>query len=133
MRNISDKQWIKLMEVGRRYGCHQMPERSFFFGGRQFPLCARCTGAAVGQTAAGVAALCGARLNKKGTLISLGGCAIMLGDWLVQRAGIKESTNFRRFVTGALCGFGLGMIYSEGLIRAYKAIRKVIQSQGESL
>jgi uncharacterized membrane protein len=24
--------------------CHQMPERSFFWDGHQFPVCARCTG-----------------------------------------------------------------------------------------
>jgi len=24
--------------------CHQLPERSFFLGGRQFPVCGRCTG-----------------------------------------------------------------------------------------
>jgi len=24
--------------------CHRMPERSFFYKGKQFPVCARCTG-----------------------------------------------------------------------------------------
>jgi uncharacterized membrane protein len=24
--------------------CHQLPDRSFFWGGQQFPVCARCTG-----------------------------------------------------------------------------------------
>lgn len=26
------------------FGCHRRPERSFFYKGRQFPICARCTG-----------------------------------------------------------------------------------------
>lgn len=28
--------------------CHRIPERSFFFCGKQFPVCARCTGLMVG-------------------------------------------------------------------------------------
>ena len=27
-----------------KYICHRKPERSFFFRGHQFPVCARCTG-----------------------------------------------------------------------------------------
>ena len=29
-------------------GCHCRPDRSFFFRGRQFPVCARCTGMLLG-------------------------------------------------------------------------------------
>ena len=47
--DIKDKIWIKSMEWCSKYwGCHQMPERSFFFKGYQFPVCARCTGMIVG-------------------------------------------------------------------------------------
>ena len=42
------KIWIKLMNIGSRLGCHQMPERSFFYKGYQFPVCARCTGLIIG-------------------------------------------------------------------------------------
>ena len=31
-----------------KYFCHQIPERSFFIGSHQFPVCARCTGAYLG-------------------------------------------------------------------------------------
>jgi len=31
-----DKIWISLMEYGQRIGCHQMPERSFFYKGTNF-------------------------------------------------------------------------------------------------
>ena len=41
---MNDKQWIRLMELGEMLGCHQMPERSFFIKGFQFPVCARCIG-----------------------------------------------------------------------------------------
>jgi uncharacterized membrane protein len=30
--------------------CHRLPERSFFFGGRQLPMCARCSGTFSGVT-----------------------------------------------------------------------------------
>ena len=30
--------------------CHQIPERSFFWGGQQLPVCARCTGLYVSGT-----------------------------------------------------------------------------------
>lgn len=40
--------WLKLMKIGARLGCHQRPDRSFFYKGYQFPVCARCTGLFVG-------------------------------------------------------------------------------------
>lgn len=30
------------------FGCHCLPERSFFIKGKQFPICSRCTGILVG-------------------------------------------------------------------------------------
>jgi uncharacterized membrane protein len=41
--------------------CHQRPERSFVVNGRQFPVCARCTGLYVSGAVAAVAAWFGAR------------------------------------------------------------------------
>ncbi|RGF93239.1 DUF2085 domain-containing protein [Ruminococcus sp. AM54-1NS] len=37
------------MKLGASAGCHQRPDRSFFFHGWQFPVCARCTGVLAGQ------------------------------------------------------------------------------------
>ncbi|WP_408606651.1 DUF2085 domain-containing protein [Domibacillus epiphyticus] len=30
------------------FACHRLPERSFFYKGHQFPICARCTGILIG-------------------------------------------------------------------------------------
>ena len=65
------------------FGCHCRPDRSFFYKGRQFPICARCTGELVGMLLSPV------------WLIAFG-----LPDW-------RQSGNLRRLVTGMLFGFAL--------------------------
>ena len=108
--------------LGNHSGCHQLPERSFFYKGKQFPVCARCTGVTVGQFLAVLINVIGLRIrhhsdnheSKKDLIpasfsfVSLG---IMGADWAIQEAGIKESTNPRRFVTGILGGFGMFNLY----------------------
>lgn len=98
-----------LMTLGEMSGCHQMPKRSFFFRGKQFPLCSRCTGAFVGYMA-GLLCFAFFRLSP---YICVGFCAIMFIDWFVQRIDLLESTNVRRVVTGTLCGFGLRQLTLE--------------------
>lgn len=51
-----------------------MPERSFFYKGEQFPVCARCTGAALGQFLFIIFAIfsMGKTRGKKGSGLSLG-------------------------------------------------------------
>ncbi len=99
---MNDKIWIKLMEIGSKLGCHQMPERSFFLKGYQMPICARCVGVIIASIIATIIFF-----RKKVTyvtciLMSL----IMLIDWLLQFFNIKQSTNQRRFITGLIGGFG---------------------------
>lgn len=99
---INDAIWVRLMGYGKRLGCHQMPERSFFIRGYQFPVCARCTGVLISSI---IACFIFAfyRIDFK-ICIALSG--IMFLDWLIQRIGIRESTNPRRLVTGLLGGLG---------------------------
>jgi uncharacterized membrane protein len=93
--------WIKLMEFAdRRWGCHQMPERSFFFAGYQFPICARCTGVLVGYI------LSIFLFSHITFLLCIGISSIMLLDWGIQYLAIVQSTNIRRLITG-ICG-GVG-------------------------
>ncbi len=90
------------MEWGARLGCHQMPDRSFFYRGYQFPLCARCTGVVTGT----VAALLAFFFWQAPPALCLSFCGVMLLDWLLQRVGVLMSTNYRRLLTGLCGGFG---------------------------
>ena len=108
------------MEFGHRMGCHQMPERSFFFKGYQFPVCARCTGVLIGEIIAIIAIICGIRLKK---LPIIGSICVMGADWGLQYLEICRSTNPRRLITGISCGIGLTYVY----FYAFRAlIRKLV-------
>ncbi|MCP1101725.1 putative membrane protein [Aequitasia blattaphilus] len=93
--------------IGNHSGCHQLPERSFFYKGKQFPVCARCTGVAIGQM---VAVIAGVFLRIP-LALSLSLLGIMGIDWGIQELKIKKSTNIRRLITGALGGFGVVGVY----------------------
>ena len=87
----------------RFFGCHCRADRSFFFRGQQFPICARCSGELVGMIVSAV-------------LLPLWmppawGAGLMLLplilDGGVQALTRYESRNLRRFVTGLLFAVGL--------------------------
>ena len=105
----------KIMRYLGKCMCHRRPDRSFFFKGHQFPVCARCTGVFVGQI---VAMLTHFFFNPP-IILYIDLCMILLIDWLVQYLKIKESTNFRRLITGILGGFGLMNIEMKTLIELW--------------
>ena len=94
--------------IGNASGCHQMPERSFFYKGKQFPVCARCTGVAIGQFVAVIVAVFNKSICIADSMLLL---SVMGIDWCLQAVKIKESTNIRRLITGFCGGFGLFSIY----------------------
>ena len=98
-----------LMIAGSAAGCHQLPERSFFFRGHQFPVCARCTGVILGQIAGGIGILFLSLTYD--TIAFL--CFLMFFDWWLQRVHLLHSTNLRRLITGVLCGFAVGNAYAQ--------------------
>lgn len=109
--------FLELIRTAGNYsGCHQMPERSFFYKGKQFPVCARCTGAFAGHFLAVILFIFGKQLPFKYCCLLL---SIMGADWGIQEAGLLPSTNIRRLVTGFCGGLGLFSIY--GLI-----LRKIV-------
>lgn len=102
------RQWYTaLFALGSLSGCHQLPERSFFIKGKQFPVCARCTGAFIGYVLGG---LMYAAIQLPIWLAVLF-CTIMFIDWLLQRIDVLQSNNMRRLITGILCGGGLVQLY----------------------
>jgi len=101
--NRTELIWLKWMLWGNCMGCHQKPERSFFYKGYQFPVCARCTGVLFASVAACV--MFPIYPLGQGWCVSM--CFVMFLDWLIQRIGVKESTNTRRLLTGLAGGYGV--------------------------
>lgn len=95
--------WIKCMEWCDKYwGCHQMPERSFFLFGYQFPVCARCTGIMVGYV---LAIILPWFISPSWQFIFF--AVPMAIDGLTQLAGWRTSNNPLRLLTGILGGYGM--------------------------
>ena len=97
------KIWIKLMNIGSRLGCHQMPERSFFYKGYQFPVCARCTGLIIGYLL-GVLIYFLKVLNWKIAIIL---CIPLVLDGGSQYLNWRISNQVLRLITGIVCGIGI--------------------------
>ena len=100
---IRDKIWIKSMEwFGKYWGCHQMPERSFFFKGYQLPVCARCTGIIVGY----IFSIMSQPFIDTYIPILIILCVPMALDGTIQIKTTYVSTNLKRFISGFLFGYG---------------------------
>ncbi len=100
--------WVKSMKIGAETGCHQMPERSFFFKQYQFPVCARCCGVLFGEVLAVILFFKKKRIRPKISFVSAG---VMFLDWYIQYIGKLESNNKRRFISGILGGLGCWSVY----------------------
>lgn len=81
--------------------CHRMPERSFFIKGKQFPICARCTGILVGYFLGIIYLLLAPKYN---LLLELSLMIPIAIDGTGQYLGYWTSNNKRRFFTGILAG-----------------------------
>ena len=110
-----------LQELGDNYGCHQLPERSFFVRGRQLPVCARCTGVLIGQVSATLMSIIYKPISTIASIVML---AVMGGDWGLQEFNILKSTNCRRFITGVLAGYGLFNLYSKSILKIIRSLKK---------
>lgn len=100
------------------YGlCHQLPERSFFGGGIQAPVCARDTGIFLGFTIALLLIWLLHRPTRPSGFPALPVwllMAIMLAflgwDGVTSYAGVRETTNWIRLASGLGVGFSVAAI-----------------------
>jgi len=99
--------------------CHQLPERSLEAGGLYFCICARCTGIYLGflVTLIVIAVLKPKTANQKWIFL-IGALLIvpMAIDGAGSYLGLFDSTDLKRYITGYLCGMGLGVIASGGVL-----------------
>jgi uncharacterized membrane protein len=94
--------WYRIL--GMMFVCHRLPERSYFFRGRQFPMCARCTGIGVGYILAAFIALFYGSLGLLTSILLIIPTSV---DGTVQLLLRRESTNNRRLITGIAAGVGV--------------------------
>lgn len=99
------KYWISAMKFCTKYcGCHQLPERSFFIKGYQFPLCARCTGIFIGYVIAIFLLILRIYIPVRFCIAFI----LLMGfDGGLQFFTQYVSNNLKRFITGCLYGAGL--------------------------
>lgn len=93
-----------------RIMCHGRPERSLAIAGVTMPICARCVGIyaglLVGLAAFVVIPYLRERIVRPFALAAVVPLAI---DGLTQLAGLRESTNELRIVTGLVAGLAFGL------------------------
>jgi uncharacterized membrane protein len=104
-----------------RKACHGDPVRSFWFRGRPFPLCARCTtlypSMLIGLSA-GIPIV--VLLGPTSWMVFAAFCILeapLVLDGLTQYKGWRRSNNFLRAVTGGLAGSGIGLAVGYIFIR----------------
>jgi len=100
------------------YGlCHQLPERSYFAGGFQLPVCARDTGIYLGFVAS-LLVLWLLHRHQRPSALPRWPVLVLLGvfigsmafDGISSYAGLRETTNTLRLITGLLTGWALAAI-----------------------
>lgn len=97
------------------FGCHCRSDRSLYYRGKQFTICARCTGELIGILVSFILFWFW-RPNLASAIILLIPLTI---DGFVQRLTSYESNNFKRMITGFLFGIGFVAIISITLSYAF--------------
>ena len=114
--------WERAMHFCRKaFRCHQLSDRSFFFRGVQFPLCARCTGIVLGFF---LLAPLVSIFTRGNMFVSLGLILLMCLDGLLQLWHVLPSTNLRRVLTGIGAGYGLFSILLHAILQTVSLLAR---------
>ena len=98
------------------FGCHCREDRSFYYKGHKFPICARCTGELVGM----ILSLFSCFFFRLSILVSVLLLLPMITDGVIQAVSSYESNNAKRFITGLLFGYGIIMLFVITSVMAFK-------------
>lgn len=104
--------------------CHRLPDRSFFYRGKQFPICARCTGILIGYLIGILYAIFYGKIALYFSIILL---IPLIIDGSVQLAGKWKSTNRRRLLTGILAGVGTDFLFYGIIAYGFEHGRQVMR------
>lgn len=106
------------------FGCHARPDRSFYFKGKQFPICARCTGELVGMISGIlIAVIWGYPRFYIVILLMLP----LVFDGTLQKLTSYESTNMRRLFTGILFGIALIFMFIYFHVTCFKIAAEILK------
>ncbi|WP_160680774.1 DUF2085 domain-containing protein [Clostridium sp. C8-1-8] len=97
--------------------CHKKPERSFFYKGKDFPICARCTGILAGYFLGFLYLILIPHRNYFLEILFMLPIAIDGTGQYLQKC---ESTNIRRLATGILAGMSTICILSLAILLGWK-------------
>jgi len=87
--------------------CHRLPKRSFFYNGKQFPICARCTGIYIGYISIFIFAIFRTYIPVLWSLILIIPAIL---DGITQAYCNRESINLLRLTTGVMFGVGISSL-----------------------
>ena len=89
------------------FGCHCKDNRSFYYKGKKFPLCARCTGELIGIFVGIILYIIIHPTWKLSCILLIP----LIVDGFVQRLTSYESNNIKRVITGFLFGCGIVFLF----------------------